>query len=101
MTIIMIKKVMIQINIHEIKAHFSEYLARAAKGEIIVVCKHNKPFVEISSFQKAKPKKRILGSGKPSLTVAPDCFEPWPKDDLDSFYGEGKSSKSDPLFWKP
>lgn len=92
---------MIQINICEIKAHFSKYLAKAALGETIVVCKHNKPIVEISSIHKAKPKKRILGSAKGSLSMAPDCFEPWPKDYLDQFYGDGKSAKDDPLFWKP
>ncbi len=85
----------------EMKAHFSKYLEKVASGEIIVLCKHNKPFVEISPIHKVKPAKRILGSAKSSLAVASDCFEPWPKEMIGHFYGEGKSSKSDPLFWKP
>jgi len=91
---------MIQININEAKAHFSKYLAKAAQGEIIIVCKHNKPFVEMSSVHKPKAKKRILGLGKGSVRIASDCFEPWPKEVLDLFYGDAQSSKGDPLFWK-
>ena len=92
---------MIQVNIYEMKTHFSKYLAKAAEGETILVCKHNRPLVEIVPVQKAKAKKRILGAGKDSVTVAPDCFEPWPKNFVDLFYGDAKSSKDDPLFWKP
>ena len=91
---------MIQVNINEIKSRFSEFLAKAAQGETILVCKHNKPFVEIGPLDKPKPRKRILGSAKGSLTMAPDCFKPWPKDYSDLFYGEGKGAKDDPLFWK-
>ena len=32
---------MIKINIHEAKTHLSRYLARVAKGEINILCKHN------------------------------------------------------------
>lgn len=92
---------MIQINIHEAKLHFSKYLAKVALGETIVVCKHNKPFVEISPIQKPKPKKRVLGLAKGTVDIAPDCFEPWPKDYTDLFYGDGKTAKDDPVFWKP
>ena len=92
--------VMIQINIHEAKTHFSKYLAKVARGETIVVCKHNKPFVEISPIHKAKLKKRVLGLAKGSVEIAADCFEPWPKDYLDQFYSDGKNAKDDPLFWK-
>jgi antitoxin (DNA-binding transcriptional repressor) of toxin-antitoxin stability system len=90
-----------QVNIHEIKANFAKYLGKVAQGETLIICKHNKPFVQMSPLQKPKPVKRILGSGKGSLKVSPDCFEPWPKDYLDFFYAEGKSGKDDPLFWKP
>ncbi len=81
---------MIQVNIYEMKTHFSHYLAKVAKGETIVVCKHNKPFVEINPIHKSKPVKRILGSAKGSVTVAPDCFEPWPKEALDLFLWRGE-----------
>ena len=91
---------MIQININEAKTHFSMYLAKVALGETIVVCRHNRPIAEINSLQKPRPKKRILGSAKGSVRVTPDCFEPWPKESLDLFYGAGKSAKDDPLFWK-
>lgn len=92
---------MIKVNIHEIKAHFAEYLGKAAQGETIIVCKHNKPFVEISPIQKPLPPKRVLGFAQGTVKIAPDCFEPWPKDYIDQFYGEGKNTKDDPLFWKP
>jgi len=92
---------MIQIDVKEAKAHFAEYLAKVAAGEMIVICKNNKPFVKINPIEKPKPKKRILGSAKGSLTIAPNCFESWPKKYLHQFHIYRNRVKSDPLFWKP
>jgi prevent-host-death family protein len=38
--------VMFRVNVFEVKARLSEYLDRAARGERIVVCRHNKPVAE-------------------------------------------------------
>jgi len=81
---------MINLNINEAKAHLSTYLARAAKGEKIVICKRNKPVAEIRPIKSTAKGKRPIGLAAmeyPSLTIDKAFFEPLPTEVLDAFTG--------------
>ena len=87
-------KVMIQVNINEIKAHLSEYLARVEHGETIILCRHNKPIAEIHAIQKeVKKEPRPLGLGRGTGVIPPEFYEPWPDDFIDLFYNGEISPK--------
>ena len=70
--------VMIRVNVHEVKAKLSEYLARAARGERIVICRHNTPVAELRPVGEARTEPRPIGPlpGRPTFDVAERFFEP-------------------------
>jgi len=83
--------VMINLNLNEIKTHFSKYLAKVSKGETIVICKRNVPIAEIKSVTKVPQKKRPIGlAGKEysNFEIDNSFFEPLPDDMLAAFNGE-------------
>jgi prevent-host-death family protein len=86
MTII---KVMIKVNIFEIKAKLSEYLDRAAHGEHIVICRHNKPVAELRAVEELRAEPRPVGPlpGRPRFDVPSSFFAPLPDEDLDLWDG--------------
>ena len=47
--------VMFKVNVFEVKAKLSEYLDRAARGERIVICRHNKPVAELRPSARCGP----------------------------------------------
>jgi prevent-host-death family protein len=83
--------VMIQVNIFEIKAKLSEYLDRAARGEHIVICRHNKPVAELRPLSGSRREPRPIGPlpGRPTFDIAPSFFEPLPDDELELWEGGG------------
>lgn len=68
---------MIELNIHEAKTHLSKYLDKLAEGEVIILCKRNKPIAEIRAIPKPK-KPRVIGLDKGKFEVGPEFFEPMP-----------------------
>jgi prevent-host-death family protein len=76
--------VMIKTNVAEIKARLSEYLDRALAGERIVICRHNKPIVELRPFAEVRVEPRPIGPlpGRPAFEVSPSFFDPLPDEDL-------------------
>ena len=87
---------MIQVNVFEIKAKLSEYLDRAARGEHIVICRHNKPVAELRPLSGSRREPRPIGPlpGETPFDISPAFFEPLPDDELELFAGGGNS---DPL----
>jgi len=83
-------------NIFEVKAKLSEYLDRAAQGERIVICRHNKPVAELRAVTEARTEPRPIGPlpGRPTFDVPPSFFEPLPADELDRWEG---ITSTDPL----
>jgi prevent-host-death family protein len=81
--------VMIKVNIFEAKARLSEYLDRAARGERIVVCRHNTPVAELRPVSAVRTEPRPVGPlpGRPVFEVPPSFFEPMSDDELDSWDG--------------
>lgn len=80
---------MIKVNIYEIKARFSEYLDRAARGERILIHRHNKPVAELRAVEEARTEPRPIGPlrGRPTFEVPASFFEPLPDEDLDLWEG--------------
>jgi prevent-host-death family protein len=70
---------MIVVNIFEAKAKLSEYLDMAAHGERILICKRNRPVVELHAVQSARTTPRPIGLGRGRMTVPPSFFEPLPE----------------------
>ena len=82
---------MINLNVNEIKTHFSSCLAKVSKGETIIVCKRNVPIAEIKPIAPRPNKKRPIGlAGKeyPDFEIDDAFFEPLPQDILNAFNGE-------------
>ena len=84
-------KAMISLNINEIKAHFSSFLAKVRNGETVIVCKRNVPIAEIKPIAPPPDKKRPIGlAGKeyPDFEVSEAFFDPLPDDIVAPFNGE-------------
>ncbi len=89
---------MIKVNIFEAKARLSEYLDRAAKGERIVVCRHNTPVAELRQVSAVRTEPRPVGPlpGRPVFDVPPSFFDPMSDDEIESWEGAASySSASD------
>jgi prevent-host-death family protein len=91
---------MIEVNIAEAKTQFSKLLARALRGERVVICRHNKPLVEITPIAPKRRGKRRLGTAKGLVTIHPSFYEPMDEEFLGYFDGT-TASPDDPLTWEP
>ena len=78
--------VMIMVNIHEAKAKLSKYLEAAARGEQVLICRHNRPVAELRPVEATRTEPRPIGLGKGTITIHPSFFDPMPDDWLDEFY---------------
>jgi prevent-host-death family protein len=78
---------MIVVNIFEAKAKLSEYLDMAAHGERVLICKRNRPVVELHAVQSARTTPRPVGLARGRFSVPPSFFEPLPDDVLGGFEG--------------
>ena len=78
---------MIKVNVFEIKARLSEYLDRVAKGERVIVCRHNKPIAELRPLEHGRTEPRPIGplEGRPRFDVPASFFEPLAAADLDAW----------------
>ncbi|PXF57123.1 MAG: prevent-host-death protein [Deltaproteobacteria bacterium] len=79
------------LNINEIKAHFSSWLAKVSSGETVIVCKRNVPIAEIKPIVALSKKQRPIGlAGKeyPNFQISDSFFEPLPDDIAAAFNGE-------------
>lgn len=77
-----------KINIHEAKTHLSRYLEEVEHGEIVVVCRRNKPIAEIRPLAAHRHKPRPIGLSKGNFTVPASFFEELPEDMLAIFGGD-------------
>ncbi len=85
------------VNVHEAKAHLSEYLAAVEQGEEIIIARRNKPVARLVAVEPEPPKKRRPFGLAKGMGHVPDDFND-PLDDalLDLFTGE-TLSPDDPL----
>jgi prevent-host-death family protein len=80
---------MIKVNVFEAKARLSEYLDRAARGERIVVCRHNKPVAELRPVSAVRTEPRPIGPlpGRPVFDIPPSFFEPMADEEAETWEG--------------
>lgn len=84
-------KTMINLNINEIKTHFSSCLAKVSNGETVIVCKRNIPIAEIKPIASPPDRKRPIGlAGKeyPEFKISDTFFDPLPDDIIAAFNGD-------------
>ena len=75
-----------EVNIHEAKTHLSKLLQRVMAGEEIVIAKSGVPIARIVPMIQPKA-KRVAGSAKGRLWIAPDFDAPLSEDLLREFEG--------------
>ena len=75
------------VNIFEVKAKLSEYVDRAARGERVLICRHNKPVAELRAVEAARTEPRPIGPlpGRPTFEVPASFFEPLSAVELDAW----------------
>jgi antitoxin (DNA-binding transcriptional repressor) of toxin-antitoxin stability system len=69
---------MTKVNIFVVKAKLSEYVDRAANGECVVICRHNRPVAELRALETVRADPRPVGplAGRPTFEVPASFFEP-------------------------
>ena len=80
----------LKVNVQDAKTHLSRYLDAVEKGEVVILCRHNKPIAELSPIQNIEtkePRKFGLWAG---FGVSKAFFEPLPDELLKAFNGEGE-----------
>ena len=82
--------VMINVNVHEVKAKLSEYLARVEAGEVVMICRRNVPVAELRAVAVPLDGARPRGLAKDSFEVPASFFEPLPEEVVNAFLGEGE-----------
>jgi prevent-host-death family protein len=75
---------MIKANVFDVKAQLSEYLDRAAKGERVVICRHNTPVAELRAVEHTRTEPRPIGPlpGRPTFEIDASFFDPLSDDEL-------------------
>lgn len=82
-------EVMVLLNLHDVKAHLSEYLLRVQAGETLILCKRNIPVAELRPVSPPKRNKpRPIGLAKGTFTV-PDSFDDPLPDPFMAAFGSG------------
>ena len=79
--------VMIDVNVHEVKAKLSEYLARVEAGEVVRICRRNVPVAELRAVVAPMKNDRPRGLAEGVFDVPGSFFEPLSAELLDAFQG--------------
>jgi antitoxin (DNA-binding transcriptional repressor) of toxin-antitoxin stability system len=80
--------VMIRVNVHEVKAKLSEFLARIEAGEVVLICRRNVPVAELRAVPAPLKRERPRGLAKGIFQVPDSFFEPLPEGLLKGFEGD-------------
>ena len=79
---------MIKVNIQNAKTHLSHYLDQIEQGEVVVVCRHNRPVAELRAIQTAPVSRtRVAGMLKGLIHWEPNAFAPLTGQELEQFDG--------------
>jgi prevent-host-death family protein len=82
---------MIQVNVQDAKTNLSRYLDAVEKGEVVILCRHNKPIAELRRIEAREPAPEPRRFGLwDGFGVSESFFEPLPDDLLKAFNGEGE-----------
>lgn len=66
------------VNTHEAKTHLSKLLRRVLQGEEITIAKAGRPVAKLVPVD-GKPRKRVPGSARDQIFIAPNFDDPLPK----------------------
>lgn len=70
------------------RAHFSELLKEAARGELVIIERHKKPVAELRPINTAEKPVPKLGTGKGKVKILdPNWAAPMTDAEVDAFYG--------------
>jgi antitoxin (DNA-binding transcriptional repressor) of toxin-antitoxin stability system len=78
----------ILVNLQEAKTHLSRYLKAVENGEVVVLCRHNKPIAELRAIANPEPKRVPQFGLWEGFGVSESFFEPLPDDMLKAFSDE-------------
>jgi len=78
--------VVMEVNVHEAKTHFSRLLQRVAAGEEITIAKAGVPVARLVPIEP-KIARRELGIDRGKIWIADDFDAPLPDDVLAGFLG--------------
>jgi prevent-host-death family protein len=89
-------RTMVLVSIVDMKAKLSTYVERAARGEQILICRHNKPVAELRPVVPRRSEPRPIGPlpGRPTFDVPDTFFEPLDSEELELWESPGTT---DPL----
>ena len=77
---------MIKVNIQEAKTHLSRYLEQVEKGDVVIVCRHNRPVAELRSIGPVPIRPvRVAGLLKGKISYKPNAFDPMTDEELAEF----------------
>lgn len=90
------------VNVHEIKAHLSEYLAAVEKGETVVIARRNKPIAKLVPIgpEETGKTRRPIGLAKGLIEIHPSFFDPMSEEELAEWYEVLPSDPLHPDFMK-
>lgn len=77
------------VNIHEARAHLSQYVAQVEAGETVIICRRNKPVAELKPIAPERKTPRPIGLAKGQGKVLPAFPEPLDDELLDLLEGKG------------
>jgi prevent-host-death family protein len=76
------------VTIHEAKTHLSRLLADVEAGKGVIIARGRQPVARLVPFL---PKaKRVPGTLKGRIDIAPGFFEPMPDEELALWYGDDR-----------
>ena len=76
------------VNVQDAKTQFSRYIDRVEQGEVVVICRHNKPVAELRPIVKKQIQNpRIPGLLKGLIGWKKEAFEPMGDEELGDFDG--------------
>lgn len=81
---------MIKLNMHEAKTHLSRYLARLKPGEVILLCRRNRPIAEIRALPEERTGPRPVGLGRGTVKLKRSFFDPLPNELVEAFEGDAE-----------
>ncbi len=77
---------MTKVNIREAKTHLSRYLHQVENGDVVVVCRHNKPVAEFRAVQSEPVHPvRVAGLLKGRIHWDPNAFVEMTAEELAEF----------------
>jgi prevent-host-death family protein len=77
---------MTRVNIQEAKTHLSRYIDQVVEGDVVIVCRHNRPVAELRAVEASPVRReRVAGLLKGQIDWEPDAFTPMTSDELADF----------------